>query len=59
MRIPHLKEFGDESGGRIFLYDSSLDNVQDCIDYIEKSKTIIRNNISQQTYMTYEEFLNL
>lgn len=59
VRIPHLKEFGDESGGRIFLYDSSLDNVQDCIDYIEKSKTIIRNNISQQTYMTYEEFLNL
>lgn len=59
VRILHLKEFGDESGGRIFLYDSSLDNVQDCIDYIEKSKTIIRNNISQQTYMTYEEFLNL
>ena len=59
VRIPHLKEIGDARGGKIFLYDSSLDNVQDCIDYIEKSKTIIRNNISQQTYMTYEEFLNL
>lgn len=59
VRFPHLKKLGDESGGRIFLYDSSLDKVKDCLDYIEKSKTIIRNNISQQRYMTYEEFLNL
>lgn len=59
VRFPHLKELGDESGGRIFLYDSSLDNVQSCIDYIEKSKTIIRNNLSEQKYMTYEEFLRL
>ena len=59
VRFPHLKQLGDESGGRIFLYDSSSDKVQDCLDYIEKSKTIIRNNISQQRYMTYEEILNL
>ncbi|MCC3868958.1 6-carboxyhexanoate--CoA ligase [Terrisporobacter mayombei] len=59
VRFPHLKQLGDESGGRIFLYDSSLDNVKDCLEYIEKSKTIIRNNISQQGYMTYEESLNL
>lgn len=59
VRFPYLKELGDESGGRIFLYDSALENVQSCIDYIEQSKAIIRNSISQQIYMTYEEFLNL
>ena len=37
-RFPYLKELGDESGGRIFLYDSALENVQSCIDYIEQSK---------------------
>lgn len=59
VRFPYLKELGDATGGRIFLYDSSVDNVQACIDYIEKDKTIIKNNILEHENMTYEAFLKL
>ena len=41
VRITKLKALGDESGGRIFLFDSSLGRVQDCIEFIQKQKVLI------------------
>jgi len=41
VRITKLKELGDENGGRIFLFDSSLGRVEDCIEFIQKQKVLI------------------
>lgn len=52
IRFPYLKQLGDNKGGRIFLYDSSNENgnerendILKCIDYIENTKVIIRDEI--------------
>jgi len=43
VRITKLKEPGDENGGRIFMFDSSLGRVEDCIEFIQKQKVLIVN----------------
>lgn len=58
IRFPHLKELGNGNGGRIFLYDSTISNLQDCIDYIEKSKVVIKNNIKINKNISYKEFIS-
>lgn len=57
IRFPYLKEIGDEKGGRIFLYDSNINNVDDCIEYIEKAKVLIKDDIVYYENIKYEEFL--
>ena len=60
IRISQLKERGDFRGGRIFLYDSTLDKnytVKDCINYMENKKLIIKNNIKIKSIETYEDFI--
>ncbi|MGL4450803.1 MAG: 6-carboxyhexanoate--CoA ligase [Sarcina sp.] len=44
-RFDHLKEKGSLNGGRVFLYDSSKGNLEDCINYLEKQRVIVRDNI--------------
>lgn len=57
VRFSHLKKIGDENGGRIFLYDSSNCNLDDCIDYIENKKVIIKQNIKINPSISYKEFI--
>ncbi|MFR8868841.1 MAG: 6-carboxyhexanoate--CoA ligase [Paraclostridium sordellii] len=57
VRITNLKEVGSENGGRIFLYDSLKDNLQRCIDYIENKKVIVKNTISINETISYDEFM--
>ncbi|WP_286184227.1 6-carboxyhexanoate--CoA ligase [Clostridium sp. CCUG 7971] len=57
VRFPHLKELGNENGGRVFLYDSSISNLQNCIDYIEKSKVVIKNDIKINRNLSYKKFI--
>ncbi|MEG2017593.1 MAG: 6-carboxyhexanoate--CoA ligase [Clostridium sp.] len=45
VRITNLKELGDERGGRIFLFKGSEEQVQECIDYIQRKYVLIKNNI--------------
>ncbi len=59
MRFAHLKELGDTSGGRVFLYDSSIDKAEKCIDYIENKKVLIKNDIKFNKNILYEEFINI
>lgn len=59
VRFPYLKKIGDENGGRIFLYDSSICNLDDCIDYIENSKVVIKNNIKINKSISYKEFISI
>jgi len=59
MRFPHLKELGDTSGGRVFLYDSCIDNVDKCIDYIENKKVLIKNDINFNKNILYKDFINI
>ena len=54
IRFPHLKELGDNKGGRIFLYDSTKENIEETIDYIEKSKIIIRDKIVIKEDLDYD-----
>ena len=58
VRFPYLKELGDENGGRIFLYDSSEGNLEDCINYIENSKVIIKDCIKFKDNISYKGFIN-
>lgn len=58
IRFPYLKELGNQNGGRIFLYDSSNENLKSCIDYIENTKVIIKNNIKFNPNMSYEELIS-
>lgn len=48
VRITNLKELGDENGGRIFLYNGKSEEVESCIDYIEKKHVLVRNNINME-----------
>lgn len=60
VRISEMKEMGDEKGGRVFLYDSNLDDnytVQDCIDYIQDKKIIIRDNIKIKNTIKIENYI--
>ena len=43
VRITKLKEMGSQDGGRIFLYRGDHCQVQDCIDYMEKQKVLVKN----------------
>lgn len=56
-RITQLKEIGDTSGGRIFLYDSSLSNKNKCIEYIENKKIIVKDNIKFNKNISYDDFI--
>lgn len=65
IRFPYLKQLGDNKGGRIFLYDSSNENgnerendILKCIDYIENSKVIIRDEIKINNSKEYKEVLS-
>lgn len=61
IRFPHLKEFGSTKGGRIFLYDSAevnLDNIDRCIDYIENTKVIIKDEIKINEPVSYDDILD-
>lgn len=58
VRITQLKEIGDTSGGRIFLYDSSLSNKNKCIEYIENKKIVVKNDIKFNESISYKDFIN-
>lgn len=58
IRFSHLKKLGNENGGRIFLYDSSISNLQNCIDYIESSKVVIKNDIKINKNISYKKFIS-
>ncbi len=55
IRFNHLKKYGDINGGRIFLYDSSIDNLDKCINYIENKKVLIKDDIKLNKNLSYEE----
>lgn len=42
VRIMKLKEMGDPNGGRIFLFDSSQASPEECIDFLQKKKVLVR-----------------
>ena len=42
VRIMKMKEMGDENGGRIFLFDSRKAKAEDCINYLQKKKVLIK-----------------
>lgn len=57
IRFPYLKELGDSKGGRVFLYDSSLDKsttLNECIKYIEEKKVLIKDEIYFNDDIEYE-----
>lgn len=41
VRVTKLKEYGSPNGGRIFLYNGSNEDVNECINYIEKQPVLI------------------
>lgn len=43
VRIMKLKEMGDPNGGRIFLFDSSKASAEECIDFLQKKKVLVRS----------------
>ncbi|URZ88252.1 6-carboxyhexanoate--CoA ligase [Floricoccus penangensis] len=48
VRFPHMKELGDENGGRIFLYDGRIDpqiSLAETIDFIENTRVLVNNNV--------------
>lgn len=60
IRFPYLKQIGDTTGGRIFLYDpskSNESNVSKCIDYIEKAKVVIKDEIKINESKKYQDIL--
>ncbi len=42
VRIMKLKEMGDPNGGRIFLFDSNKASAEECIDFLQKKKVLVR-----------------
>ncbi|MDO4534584.1 MAG: 6-carboxyhexanoate--CoA ligase [Clostridium perfringens] len=58
VRFTHMKDLGNPFGGRIFLYDSKKENINDCIDYIENKKIIVKENIIKNSPLTYKEFMD-
>ena len=58
VRFTHMKELGNPFGGRIFLYDSKKENINNCIDYIENKKIIVKENIIENPLLTFNEFMD-
>ncbi|MGL5755596.1 MAG: 6-carboxyhexanoate--CoA ligase [Paraclostridium sp.] len=58
VRFTHLKEVGDNTGGRIFLYDSSKENIDRCINYLQNQKVIIKNDLKINEDIDYEDYIN-
>lgn len=42
VRIMKLKEKGSPDGGRIFLFDSSIASPEECIEFLQKKKVLVR-----------------
>lgn len=42
VRIMKLKEMGDPNGGRIFLFDSSKATPEECIEFLQQKKVLVR-----------------
>lgn len=42
VRIMKLKEMGDPNGGRIFLFDSNKATAEECINFLQKKKVLVR-----------------
>lgn len=42
VRIMKMKEPGDPNGGRIFLFDSRKASADECIDFLQKQKVLVR-----------------
>lgn len=42
VRIMKMKEMGDENGGRIFLFDSRKASAEECIEYLQKKKVLVK-----------------
>jgi len=42
VRIMKLKEMGNPDGGRVFLFDSSKASAEECIDFLQKKKVLVR-----------------
>ncbi|MEG0843963.1 MAG: 6-carboxyhexanoate--CoA ligase [Romboutsia sp.] len=60
IRFPHLKEYGKINGGRIFLYESSnksRKDVDSCIEYIEKTKVLIKKDINFNDNVRYKKIV--
>ena len=45
VRFDHLKEKGEKSGGRVFLFDSSKGTLEECIEYLENKRVIVKDDI--------------
>lgn len=58
VRFTHMKELGNPFGGRIFLYNSKKENINNCIDYIENKKIIVKENIIENPLLTFNEFMD-
>lgn len=60
IRISQMKKLGESQGGRIFLYDSSLDEsctVKDCINYLQNKKVIIKDRVKIKSNKNYKDFI--
>ncbi|MGL5066199.1 MAG: 6-carboxyhexanoate--CoA ligase [Sarcina sp.] len=57
VRFDHLKEKGSSNGGRVFLYDSSKGELVDCINYLEKQRVIVRDNIKINENVDIEKLM--
>lgn len=60
IRFPYLKKLGDTTGGRIFLYNSlNVDGkeISKCIDYIENTKVVIKDEIKINDSKNYQDIL--
>lgn len=57
VRFEHLKEKGSSAGGRIFLYDGDISSVDECIEYLEKQRVIVKDNIRINKSVDFEKFM--
>ncbi|MEO3348317.1 6-carboxyhexanoate--CoA ligase, partial [Romboutsia sp. 1001216sp1] len=48
IRVKHMKDIGEDRGGRIFLYDPTKDfgyTLEDTIKYLENTKVIVKDKV--------------
>lgn len=48
IRVKHMKDIGEDRGGRIFLYDPTIDSkytLEDTIKYLENTKVIVKDKV--------------